>query len=331
MITKQIKIKTMKNKVIETLLNANSVAIYTHINTDCDAVGSSLALREVLRQLGKEVDVYVNSNFSNNFKIYGDISFYNQKTCKEKYDLAVCLDSATEGRLGKYKFTYRRGVKTTLAIDHHELSNGMYCKINYVRHASSTSEILYDLFREMNIEFTPYICKCLISGIATDTGKFTHSTTSKTFKVMSELLKHSNLTMEEITNPLFNSMKTEIFELLKRAYSRLELYSGGKLGIIMLHISDFLETNTSIDEVDIFPDIPLQLECVQFAILASEDDKGYFRVSLRSKGNVSARDVAATFGGGGHLNASGCKIFGDFDEVKQRLIDSTLQTLGWQK
>ena len=329
--TKMIKIKTMKARVIETLLNAKSVAIYTHINTDCDAVGSSLALRAVLIQLGKEADVYVHSTFSNNFKIYGDLGFYNQKTCKEKYDLSVCLDCATEGRLGKYKYTFRKGVKTTLAIDHHDLSNEMYCKLNYVKHCSSTSEMLFDIFSSMNIEFTPYICKCLISGISTDTGKFTHSVTSKTFYTMGKLLEYGDLTMEEISTPLFNSMKMDLFELLKRAYSRIEFYAGGKLGMIMLHHQDFVETNTTIDEVDIFPDIPLQLECVQFSILASEDDKGYFRVSFRSKGEVSARDVAATFGGGGHLNASGCKIFGEFDEVKQRLLDSTLLTLGWKK
>lgn len=331
MITKPIKIKTMKSKVIETLLNSNCIAIYTHINTDCDAVGSSLALREALMQLGKQVDVYVNSNFSNNFKIYGDLSFYNEKTCTDKYDLAVCVDCATEGRLGKYKFTYRKGVKTTLSIDHHILSNGMFCKINYVRQSSSTAEILYDILKTLKVKFTPYICKCLISGIATDTGKFTHSTTSNTFNVVGKLLKMGKFTMEEISIPLFNSMEMNLFELLKRAYSRIEFYSDNKLGIIMLHHSDFVETGTTIDDVDIFPDIPMQLDCVQFAILASEDDKGYFRVSLRSKGDVSARNVAMTFGGGGHLNASGCKIFGEFDEVKQRLLDSTFQTLGWKK
>ena len=91
----------------------------------------------------------------------------------------------------------------------------------------------------------------------------------------------------------------------------------------MFSKQDFAETKTTLDDVDVFPDIPLQLENVQFAILASEDDKGYFRVSLRSKGEVSAREVAESFGGGGHLNASGCKIFGEFNEVKERLISST--------
>ena len=97
----------------------------------------------------------------------------------------------------------------------------------------------------------------------------------------------------------------------------------------MFDREDFIETHTTLDDTDALPDIPLQLRDVQFGILASEDDKGYFRVSFRSKGDISARAVAESFGGGGHKNASGCKIFGNFDDVKQQLIDNTLQILGW--
>ena len=321
----------VKANIIDIINNAKNVAIYTHINTDCDAVGSSLAMREALRQLGKNADVYVNSNFPTNFKVYGNLDFYNQKTINGQYDLAICLDCATESRLGKYRYTYKKGVKTSIAIDHHELSNEMFCNVNYVRHASSTAEILYGIFSDMGVEFTPNICKCLMSGIMTDTGKFTHTTTSRTFYIMNKLLSFGGFTMEDIATPLFNSMEKSLFELMKIAYSRIEFFSGGKLAIIMLHNSDFVETGTTIDEVSVFPDIPMQLDCVQFAILASEDDKGYFRVSLRSKGDVSAKDVAETFGGGGHHNASGCKIFGSYEEVREKLISNTVITLGWER
>jgi phosphoesterase RecJ-like protein len=294
-------------------------------------MGSTLALREALISLGKNVDVYANSNFPNNFKFYGDLSFVNKKTCKEKYDLAVCLDCATESRLGKYKFTYRKGIKTTLAIDHHHLANENFCKVNYIRDASSTAEVLFELLIFMKIKLTTYMCKCLLSGIATDTGKFMHSVRPKTMAVVSKIMKYGKFKMEEVTTPLFNSLQYEVFELMQIAYKKIEFYSEQKLAMIMLAREDFEKTLTTLDDVDVFPDIPLQLECVKFAILASEDDKGYFRVSFRSKGQISAKDVAVSFGGNGHLNASGCKIFGSFDEVKQRLLDNTLQTLGWKK
>ena len=107
----------MFEKIIKLLNESNNIAIYSHVNTDCDAMGSSLALKLALQQMGKKVDVYSNSDFPSNFKFYGKhIDELNKKTC-EKYDLAVCLDTPNEGRLGKYKFSYRKGIKNVIVID----------------------------------------------------------------------------------------------------------------------------------------------------------------------------------------------------------------------
>ena len=320
----------MLSKVLNLLKNSSNVAIYTHINIDCDAMGSSLAMREVLILLGKNVDIYANSTFPSNFEFYGDLSFVNQKTCTEKYDLVLCLDAASESRLGKYKYSYRKGVKNTLCIDHHVANEG-YCKCNYVKKSSSTAELLFEIISKLGVRFNEKICKYLLTGILTDTGKFSHGATSKTFTIVSKLLKYGNLTMEEISTPLFNSMNMNVFNLLQRVYQKIEFYSDKKLAVVMFSKEDFAETGTTLDDTDAFPDLPMQLKCVEFSILASEDEQGYFRVSLRSKGDVSARAVAESFGGGGHFNASGCKIFGNYDEIKQRLIDGVIQTLGWKK
>lgn len=318
------------SEVLDLLTKSNNVAIYSHINSDCDSMGSSLALKEALVSLGKNVDVYANSEFPATFAFYGDLSFVNKKTC-EAYDLVVCVDVANESRLGKYKYTYRKGVKNTLAIDHHHLSNENFCKVNYVQEASSTAEILFEIINKLKIRFTKSMCKCLLSGILTDTGRLSHSVSEKTFTIVGRLLRYGKLSMEDVIGPLFNSMSKNIFALMQRAYNILEFYSNDKFAIIMFSKEDFIQTNTTLNDTDAFPDIPLQLKSVQFCILASEDDKGYFRVSFRSKGDISARDVAQSFGGGGHLNASGCKIFGPYAEVKEQLIDNSMQILGWKR
>ena len=320
----------VSSEVLDLLTGAQNIAIYSHINTDCDAMGSSLALKEALVLLGKNVDVYSHSEFPTTFEFYGDLSFINKKTC-EKYDLVVCLDVANESRLGKYKYTYRKGVKNTLAIDHHHLSNENFCKVNFVKEASSTAEILFEIINKLKIRFNKFMCKCLLSGILTDTGKLSHSVSEKTFTIVGRLLRYGKLSMEDVIVPLFNSMSKNIFALMQRAYNIVEFYAKEKFAIIMLSKKDFDETNTTLNDTDAFPDIPLQLKSVQFCILASEDDQGYFRVSFRSKGNISARDVAQTFGGGGHLNASGCKIFGSYAEVKEQLIENSMQVLGWKR
>ncbi len=321
----------MKFKVVEALIAAKNVAIYTHINVDSDAMGSSLALKDVLESLGKQVDVYVNSDFPNNFKFYGNLDFINKRTCVGKYDTVICLDTAGESRIGRYKYTYKKDTKNTVLIDHHYEISERFCKINYVKQASSTAEILFEIFDEMKVKLSNYACKCLLSGIVTDTGRFAHSATCQTFKTVAELLKISGLKMEDIYNELLNVMSMNVFALLRHAYNTMEFYAGGKLAIMMFRCEDFIKNGTTMDELDAFPDIPLSLENVKFSILASEDERGFFRVSLRSKGDVSARAVAEFFGGGGHFNASGCRVYGSYEEVKNQLINGTTQVLGWAK
>ena len=320
----------MFEKVIKLLNGAKNVSIYSHVNTDCDAIGSSLALKLALEQLGKNVDVFSNSEFPSNFKFYGaELDCINQKNC-DSYDLAVCLDAPNVDRLGKYKYVYRKGVKNVVVIDHHTLSNVKFSKYSYVLQASSTCEILFKVLQKLNITFNKKISSFLLSGILTDTGKFSHSVSPKTLNVVSKLLSFGRLKMEDITTPLFNSMQYNSFKMLKKVYQNVEFYCDKKLALVMFKRQDFVSTGTKLDDTNAFPDLPLQLESVLFAIMASEDDQGYFRVSFRSKGKISAKDVAESFGGGGHPNASGCKIFGSYDEVKQRLIDVTMQTLGWK-
>ena len=47
---------------------------------------------------------------------------------------------------------------------------------------------------------------------------------------------------------------------------------------------------------------------------------GTTRVSLRSKGEVDVRSVAASFGGGGHRNAAGFSIDGERGEFEARIV-----------
>ena len=257
----------MKTRVLELLKSSNNIAIYSHINSDCDAMGSSLALKEALELLGKNVDVYSNSTFPTSFEFYGDLSFINKKT-QDKYDLAVCLDTANEARLGKFKYTYRKGVKNVLVIDHHHTANEKYGKVNYVLQASATAEMLYDVIISLGVKLNTKISKFLLSGILTDTGRFTHSVTENTFVVVSKLLAVGGFAIEDVVNPIFNSMSSNTFQMLKRAYNLMEFYCSGKFALVMFKRSDFIQTGTTLDDTDAFPDLPLQLESVKFCILA---------------------------------------------------------------
>ena len=136
----------MDNQTIEkicSILKSNKTfSIYTHINTDIDAIGSSLALKRALTKLGKTAHLFVDSIFPNNAYMFEDVDKINQEKLSE-YDCCVVLDCGDEARLGRLKYKYRKNVKTAICIDHH-LENSVPVKNKLVdTNVSSTCELIY--------------------------------------------------------------------------------------------------------------------------------------------------------------------------------------------
>jgi len=296
-------------------------AIYSHVHTDIDAVGSSLALKLILEKLGKTAHVFIDSIMPDNaFNLKGVDLVNNEKL--SKYDVACVLDCADESRLGRLQFKYKRNTKTTFEIDHH-LGNPLFAKANYVREdASSTCELIYSLANQLKVEIDKAISLCLVSGILTDTGclKFSNTTPS-TLAVVSYLLEKTGKKMDEITYPLFNNLTISAFELKKLSINKLELVLGNRAGIIVLSSDDLASCKASFEETKGLADIPMQIKKVKVVAVATQSPyDGIYYISIRSKGELSAKDIASEFGGGGHQKASGCKIEDGPDVVREKLL-----------
>lgn len=316
-------------RIIEQIKSSNNIAIFSHIKTDCDAVCSSLALKLAVESLGKKADVFIDSNFSHQIEELPHFNCINNKTI-EKYDLFVCLDNASLDRLGKNKYKIMKNRSKSVQLDHHG-TNEKYCKINYVNESySSTCELLYSFFKLANITITQTMAKLLLTGILTDTSKLSYNnTTTNTLYIASKLLELSQTTMDKICEPIFSNKTMAEFNLNKLVYQKIEFYQNNSLAVIMLNTEDFNEINASFDEVHGLCDIGMGIGSVKLVVLASQDpqQQNCFYVSIRSKGDISARAVAQEFGGGGHYNAAGCKIFESMQTTKQMLIEAAQREL----
>lgn len=305
------------------IINSNkSFSIYSHINTDIDAIGSTLALKRALEKKGKTAHVFIDSTFPSNTCMFEDINKINNEKQKE-YDICIVLDCADENRLGRLKYKYRKNVKNVVCVDHH-LNNGFNLKNKYVDdNVSSTCEIVYSLIKKLNIELDTEICKLLICGMYTDTGALKFSNTyPSSFRVAAELLEKSGLYMDQISMPLFNSLSIESYNLRKLAYNRLKLYENDKVAVITLVADDFDELKVAFDETKGITDIGMQLKSVKIVALITEDnrERGVYHLSFRTKDNYDARAMAEEFGGGGHLKASGCKISESLDKTLEMVL-----------
>ena len=322
-----------ENNSLEQIANVikgnKSFSLYIHVHTDIDAIGSSLALKRAIEKMGKIANVFVDSTFPNNAYMFEDTKLINNQSQRE-YDVAIVLDSNDENRIGRFKYKYRKNVKTTMLLDHH-LDSPRFAKYNYVdTNVSSTCEVVYRIIKELGVEFDKEMCRLLISGIYTDTGclKFSNSYPS-TFKIVAELLDKSGLAMDEITVPLLSSLTVEAFNLRKLAHNRIEFFEDNQIAVMTLVAKDFKEIGVAFDETKGITDIAMQIGSVKIVALVSEGDQepGVHYISFRTKGDYNAKRIAETFGGGGHLKASGCKIAEPLEVAKKYVLDALKEEL----
>lgn len=306
------------SKIIE---KYKTFAIYSHIHTDIDAIGSSLGLKMALEKLGKTAHVFIDSVFPDNANTLKNVEKINNEKL-DCYDVAVILDCADVARLGRLQYKFRKNTKTTFQIDHH-LDNPLFAQTNYVKEGeSSTCELVFNLIKFLNVNVDKDIALCLISGIFTDTGclKFS-STKPATLNVASELLKITGLEMDQITYPLFNNLTLGAFNLRKLSLNKIEFICDGKAGVIVLTKEDLESCNATFEETKGLTDVPMQIGKIKCVVVATQSPyDGIYYVSIRTKDNFSSRNIATELGGGGHLKAAGGKIDAPKDVVRETLI-----------
>lgn len=310
----------VNNSVINTLKNSNHVAIFVHINPDGDCLGSASALKEALITLNKTADIYCDDEVvSGNYQFLKHIANIN-KPQHTNYDLAVAVDCSDLNRLGKRAELFK-SISKTIKIDHHKTQDN-FAQINIIEHVSSCCLILYYYLKELVGELNDNIACSLYAGIASDTGSFLHSnTTYLEHEIAGELLKF-NFDLEQLNYMLFKRRSLEQIMLLKIAYSNIKFFSDNKIAMIYLTKKDFTNTNTKRNDTAGFTDIVANIEGVQVGVTISEERKGLFSCSFRSKGTLDVSEVAEKFGGGGHERAAGCNIFGHLNTVIKKIIDA---------
>ena len=175
------------DNIIEEINNASSIVILTHENPDGDAIGSSLALYNGLKQLEKNADVII-PEYSNTYKFLPNASDIKKEGNADSYDLAIALDCGDIKRLNGFA-KYFEDANTKISIDHHS-ANTMFADYNFVNPAApACCQILITVLEALGVTINKEIGTCLLTGIITDTGGFKYSgVTAETFEFTAELL-----------------------------------------------------------------------------------------------------------------------------------------------
>ena len=312
----------MRSKILDEISKSNSILLLTHESPDGDAIGSVLAFYHYLSSINKSVHMVI-LDMPKIFNFLPSIDRAVDNSLGD-FDLGIILDCASRDRIGQLDDLFSR-CRKTICIDHH-MSNTNYCDLNLVEgNISSCCQLIYYLFKDWNVNITKDIGESLIIGVLTDTNGFgINSVDTKTYKLASELMD-LGVDIHSLYDKVLCKRTLPQYELMRIAMDRLEFLYDGKIAFTYVLKEDFNKVNAVTGEHEGIVDIGRSIEGVEVSIFLREDNG--FTISLRSTGSVDVSKIAASIGGGGHFMASGGKLTGTLEEVKEKIINETKKVM----
>jgi bifunctional oligoribonuclease and PAP phosphatase NrnA len=303
-------------------------AVLSHVRPDGDALGSQLALALSLQLLGKEVTAWNEDGLLEKYGFLpGGARLTQPPPQAQDFDVAVALDTATQGRLGTAGDAVRHA-KTWINIDHHP-SNPGYGDLVYIDPTSpATGQILFELIKDQQLPMTPAIAENLFVAISTDTGSFQYpNTTARTFEIGAELVR-GGVDVGHISQLLYENYPRRRTELLRELLGTMRFDANGQIACFSLSLGVATKLGVRPEDNEGLIDHLRAIHGVIVAIFFEELAEGKVRVSMRSKNEeVDVSAICQKFGGGGHKLAAGARVRGTLAEVEQRLLQATCEVL----
>lgn len=315
-------------KIAERIRQAKRVAIFTHTRPDGDAIGSALALSYALERLQIEAQVCVESEIPSNLAFMGEWKGVS-RTLQGEFDLWIAVDCADERRLGTWMdafMTAKRKNVDTVNIDHH-ISNTRYAKYNYVQKCAANCMNIASLIEYLGVPLDKKTAEYLLIGLLTDSGNFSHDDVTEETLLLGAKLVRAGADICQYNYQLFKRQSKARAALLARVMQGIRYYHDDRFAAIVITQDALRACEADTGMTEGFVDYPLHIDGVEVAASLLEMKKGQYKVSLRSKTYADVNRIAACFGGGGHVRAAGCMLFGEIEEIFDKLSYTVSQYL----
>ncbi len=315
-------------QTIEQLIKSKHVLLASHINPDGDAIGSMLGLGLALEVMKKKVQLYNQSALPFVYQFLPSIHRIKRDPGDiAAYDTAIILDCSDLQRIGDYAEAVNR-IPTVINIDHHVTNNrfGNFQLID--AKASSTAEIVYRLIKGLGLPVTMAMAYSIYTGIMADTGSFRFSnTTQEAFRISHEMML-AGADPHTVAHHVYETISLNRIKLLTMLFDTIEVSEDGAFSVMTLTQNMLNAAGTEIADVNGLINYAKRIENVKVAALLYERKNGkksghdgsHYHVSLRSDGSVNVSNIAATFGGGGHISAAGFDVYITLPELKKQLF-----------
>lgn len=313
-------------ELINYIKNCKSAIVCGHMSPDGDCANSVMAMTYLLRKLGKECYAvndgpFLDANIGDLQKLLGEAPEY---LGFDEDTLGIVVDCGSIDRLGVFQNLYSQ--LDSIVIDHHASGQDFGLARYVVPQSPSTTLLVYQLYKQMNVEIDEEIATLLFRGFITDTGyfRFLSKGCEEIFNVVADIVSYGISPNNEYAL-MTGGQPAASLKFLGKLLDRTEYYFDNKLLITHEEESDYKEFNCATPTNEYYQHALTIKDCSVVASLKiSKKKEGCIEVGFRSQHNspVDVGKLALSLGGGGHAHASGATIPGTMDEVKKIITDA---------
>ena len=319
---------------VDQIAHYQSFILVSHIRPDCDALGSELGMAEVLRAIGKDVQI-VNAHRTPSALQFldpaGNIDVLGDSIEPEAVaaDCIMILDTSAWAQLGDMGDVIRSSRADKIVLDHHVGEDDLGATMYKDYQAEATGHLVVQAADALGVKITRTAAMPLFAAIATDTGWFRFgSVTAETYRVIARLVD-AGVVPSEIYGDLYERDTLGRLRLRGLILSRTTAELGGDLMHTYVRREDFAAVGAEPSDTEDVINATLSVSGAKAAVIFVGQLRGGFKLSFRSRCHLDCNEVARQFGGGGHKAAAGAFQEGTLEDVQERVLSCVREM--WQE
>jgi phosphoesterase RecJ-like protein len=317
------------------IMAGHRILITTHARPDGDAIGSALALTRALSARKKVADLFLMGPIESNLLTLAAPTPFRQverDPPKNDYDLAIVTDTGAWSQVEPLGPWLKQHHDQVLGIDHHTRGDDIASMRLVDPQAVSTTAMLVPLLKHMQCELTGGVggvAEALFVGLATDSGWFRYGNAGvQAFELAAQLLERG-VDKSRLYQILEETYGPQRLALEAKALASLEYVCDGSVAIQSVRAQDFASAGASMEDLTGLVNTPMTVGKVRVSILLAQTTPQLTKISFRSKPAapgadsgefVDVNELAAKFGGGGHVHAAGARIKADIDQARTMVL-----------
>jgi phosphoesterase RecJ-like protein len=309
-------------EITRILEESNSILVASHVDPDGDSLGTQLAFAGFLRKNGKRVFLFREDVIPQKFQFLPELeNIKHIHDVPENFsvDAAVILECPRITRAGNIIQKLNKNCKI-INIDHHQ-DNEIYGDVHWVNsEASSVGEMVFEYFEAVGYNVDEPAATQLYVAMLTDTGRFRYSSTSERTMQIAGKLIGAGADPRTICDQIFYNMPIATIKIIGHALDKAEFLRDGRVCVLSIGKEILSKHEARLSETEGLAEYSLYGKGVEAGLLLKEGEDGVTRISLRSRGKFNVAELAAKFGGGGHVNAAGCSIEKSLGEAKKDIL-----------